>query len=491
MRARGRLVAILVAIALAVAVGIWFLGSPPLRAARDKPQLAGEHKDAPDGKGHDEAGPIKLSPEQQQTLGIKVESIEPRVLTAQVDVTGKIAANPGRTVVVAPRAQGRVVRVLVHLGDTVDAGATLALLDSPEATDLLGELAQAESALALAEVRLEQQRRLYQAKLRVLETAARQPSAEAALRDLNGVELGRAKQEYISALAKLELAQAEYDREGLLVERKIGARKDLVRAEKELFAARSEVSAASEGIRLSARQELAEAETAVQQARAGRDRLRDKLRLLGFTDQAIAEARKAPGQRPLIPLVAPFRATVIEQQVSEGQLLDASSVPFRLADLGTVWALLDVPETDVAALRRGQEVVVEAGRDGQMRHSGRLVHIGDVVDEATRTVKVRVEIPNPERHFKPGMFVSARIASRQAGARVLAVPKDAVFLLDEGPAVFVKEADGFVPRTVQAGPEVGGWVPVLKGLTAGDKVVTGGGFALKAQLLKSKLGDGH
>jgi cobalt-zinc-cadmium efflux system membrane fusion protein len=126
-----------------------------------------------------------------------------------------------------------------------------------------------------------------------------------------------------------------------------------------------------------------------------------------------------------------------------------------------------------------------------MRHSGRLVHIGDVVDEATRTVKVRVEIPNPERHFKPGMFVSARIASRQAGARVLAVPKDAVFLLDEGPAVFVKEADGFVPRTVQAGPEVGGWVPVLKGLTAGDKVVTGGGFALKAQLLKSKLGDGH
>jgi cobalt-zinc-cadmium efflux system membrane fusion protein len=172
-------------------------------------------------------------------------------------------------------------------------------------------------------------------------------------------------------------------------------------------------------------------------------------------------------------------------------LVDAAAVPFRLADLSTVWALLDVPETDVAVLRRGQEVAVEAGRGGQIRHAGRLVHIGDVVDEGTRTVKVRVEIPNPERHFKPGMFVSARIASPQAGAGVLAVPKDAVFLLDEGPAVFVEEGDGFVARPVQTGPEVGGWLPASKGLTAGDKVVTSGGFALKAQLLKSKLGDGH
>lgn len=489
MRARGRFVAILVAILLALVVGIWLIGSPPLRAGKDKAQPVAEQKDAPGAKGHDETGPVKLSPEQRKALGIKVEPIQPRVLEAQVDVTGKIAANPERTVVVAPRAQSRVVRVLVHLGDTVAAGATLALLDSPEATDLLGELAQAESALALAEVRVEQQRQLYQAKLRVLETAARQPSAEAALRDLGSVELGRAKQEYISALAKVELAQAEYDRETLLVERKIGARKDLIRAEKELFVARSEVSASAEGIRLSVRQELAEAEAALQQARTQRDRVRDKLRLLGFTDQAIAEAQRAPGQRPLISLVAPFRATVIEQQVSEGQLVDAASVPFRLADLSTVWALLDVPETDVSALRRGQEVVVEAGRDGQTRHNGRLVHIGDVVDEATRTVKVRVEIPNPERHFKPGMFVSARIAARRPGAAALAVPKDAVFLLDKGPVVFVEEGDGFVPRPVQTGQEEGGWIPVLKGLAAGDKVVTGGGFGLKAQILKAKLGE--
>jgi len=491
MRTPRRIAAILVGILLALVAGIWFVGLPSLRAGKDTSPPTGEHKESAGARDHDEAGPIKLSSEQRQSLGIKVEPIQARVLEEQIEVTGKIAANPERTVVVAPRAQGRVVRVLVRLGDTVDAGATLAVLDSPEATDLLGELAQAESALSLAEVRIEQQRRLYQAKLRVLETAAGQPSAEAALRDLGSVELGRAKQEYIGALAKLELAQAEYDRETLLVERKIGARKDLIRAEKELLATRSEVSAAAEGIRLSARQELAEAETALQQARTQRDKIRDKLRLLGFTDQTIAEARRVPGQRPLIPLVAPFRATIIEQQVSEGQLIDAASVPFRLADLSTVWALLDVPETDVAALRRGQEVVVEAGRDGQIRHNGRLVHIGDVVDEATRTVKVRVEIPNPERHFKPGMFVRARITSRRPGPATLAVPKDAVFLLDDGPVVFVEEGDGFVPRSVQAGQDVGGWIPVMKGLAAGDKVVTSGGFAVKAQILKAKLGEGH
>lgn len=356
-----------------------------------------------EGKKSGEGEAIPLTPERRQALGVQVAAAQTRVPEARLTVTGRIVANPDRTVVVAPRTSGRVVKVNAQLGDTVEAGAILALVDSVEAADAIADLAQSESALKLAE--------------------------------------------------------AEYEREGLLVEGKIGARKDLLRTE-----------------------------AAVQQARAQRDRARSKLRLLGLTDAMVAEAHKGPAQRLLTPLLAPFRGTVIERQVVEGQLLDSQAIPFRIADLSTVWALLDLPETDISAVRVGQQVVIETGRDGKNTHTGRVVQIADIVEEQTRTVKVRVEIPNRERHFKPGMFITGQIASPQPGPPVLMVPKDAVVLLDEGPVVFVIRDDAAEARRVEVGQEVGGWVPVRKGLRPGEQIATAGAFALKAQLLKTQLG---
>ena len=154
---------------------------------------------------------------------------------------------------------------------------------------------------------------------------------------------------------------------------------------------------------------------------------------------------------------------MIERRVSEGQLLDAAAVPFRIADLSTVWVLLDVPENDISQVRVGQAVVIEAGRDGGDTHTGRVVHIGDIVEEQTRTVNVRVEVPNRERHFKPGMFVTGRITTPRPGPATLMVPKDAVVLMDEGPVVFVVTGNEARARPIEIGPEVGGWIPCARG----------------------------
>lgn len=391
---------------LAVGAGTWLVVGPSRSAIRQAADAPGKQEGArrANGDAAGEGAALTLTAEKREALGLKVEPAQTRVPQVRLTLTGKIAANPNRTVVVAPRTPGRVVRISAQLGDTVEAGATLALVDSVEAADALADLAHSESALALAE--------------------------------------------------------ADYEREKLLVEGKIGARKDFLRAG-----------------------------AALEQARVQRDRTRDKLRLLGVTDAMLADAQKRPGQRLLTPLLAPFRGTVIERQVSEGQLIDASTVPFRLADLSTVWALLDVPENDIAAVRVGQEAVIEKGREAKDTHTGRVVYVGDIVEEKTRTVEVRVEIPNRERHFKPGMFITGQITSLQASPPVLMVPKDTVVLLDEGPAVFVVVNDVATVRPVEVGPEVGGWVPVRKGLSPGEPVATAGTFALKAQLLKTKLGE--
>lgn len=484
-------------VVLIAAAAAWFLFGPGFSALRARDQREAKSTETARGgeaKHKDEAhggegDVIKLTPERQQALGVKVERAQARVAEARLTVTGKVVANPDRTAAITARTPGRVVKVQAQLGDTVEAGATLALVDSVEVGDTLGELAQAESTLRLAQARAEQEKQLYEAKGRVLETARQQPTAEAALRELAQVELGRAKQEYLAALTKLERARTDFERETRLVEGKIGARKDLLRAENDVLTATAELGAVAETIRLTARRELLEAETALEQARTQRDRLRGKLRLLGLPDAGLPAAGEVPGQRSLIPLLAPFRGTVIERRVSEGQLLDAAAVPFRIADLSTVWVLLDVPENDISQVRVGQAVVIEAGRDGEDTHTGRVVHIGDIVEEQTRTVNVRVEVPNRERHFKPGMFVTGRITMPRPGPAVLMVPKDAVVLMDEGPVVFVVSGNEARARPIEVGPEVGGWIPVRKGLSPGEPVATAGSFALKAQLLKAKLGE--
>ena len=433
---------------------------------------------------------IKLSAEQRQTLRLKIEPVELRVPEESLAVTGRIAANLDRAVIIGPRTTGRAVKVLVRLGQMVNAGESLALLDSVEAADALAELAQNESGLALAQARAEKEQRLYEAKLRVLEAVQRQEGAAAAEKALEQVELGRLKQEYIGALARLELARANHDRQKLLGEKKIGARKDLIEAEKALIAARGELGAVTETIRLTARQDLLAVETALQQARSQRDKVREKLRLLGVNEETLAEAGKAAsGQRALVPLVAPFSGTVIERQVVEGQLIDPGFVAFRLADLSTVWALLDIPETEMGRLKIAQGVAIETGGELRRKQTGRVSYIGDVIDEQSRTVKVRVELPNPERHFKPGMFVTAQITTRHSGPPMILLPSTALFLLDEGPVVFVEDRDEIRPRPVERGPHMSGWIIIRQGLKAGEKVVIEGGFAVKAQMLKSKLGQ--
>jgi cobalt-zinc-cadmium efflux system membrane fusion protein len=118
-----------------------------------------------------------------------------------------------------------------------------------------------------------------------------------------------------------------------------------------------------------------------------------------------------------------------------------------------------------------------------------VTHLGDVVDEQTRTVKVRLELSNAERRFKPGMFVTARVATGATGPPVVMVPKDAVVLMDDGPSVFVEEGEALRARVVEVGQEMDGWIPVRNGLGVGERIATAGTFALKAHLVKAKLGE--
>jgi len=124
--------------------------------------------------------------------------------------------------------------------------------------------------------------------------------------------------------------------------------------------------------------------------------------------------------------------------------------------------------------------------------SGRVAYVSPVVDERTRTITARVELENPDGGLRPGLFVSVAV-SEQGGEVPVAVPMEAVQILDQREVVLVEEDGAFVPRPVRTGASDGAHVEILEGLAAGTPVVVQGAFEIKAQITTSGLGShaGH
>jgi len=284
-------------------------------------------------------------------------------------------------------------------------------------------------------------------------------------------------------------------------------------------------------------------DSALDASRASAEQLarsaRRKLELLGITDKQI-EAIEASGT-PQTHLVvhAPIGGTVVRKNVMEGQYVRTGDVLYEIADLTHVWLLLDVYEADVPWIRPFQTVRVTAeALPGEM-FDGHIAFVDPVVDDRTRTIKVRVNVANPERRLKPAMFVTAHVSvamdARAAAAgpalegryacpmhpwetaqepatcpicemdmveieavpgyvppsdpaALLAVPREAVMQTGERTLVYIETGPG-VYRGVEVrigplGRDGTGrdYYPVLSGLTAGQTVVTRGGFVIDSQM---------
>jgi RND family efflux transporter MFP subunit len=172
--------------------------------------------------------------------------------------------------------------------------------------------------------------------------------------------------------------------------------------------------------------------------------------------------------------------------VNPGQVVTAGQELFVVADLSTVWVIGDVYEKDFSVLATGSsaEVIVPSTPDRVIR--GRIAYIDPRVDAASRTAKVRIEVPNTDRSLRLGMFVQVRLAGAVAAVRVV-VPRAALQTIGSRTVVYVAGgAEGrFSERTVKvgAGTDV---VEVLEGLNPGDRIATEGSFLLRAEAARGR-----
>lgn len=255
-----------------------------------------------------------------------------------------------------------------------------------------------------------------------------------------------------SAQRRLELARTTYEREKKLWEEKISPQQDY----------------------LAAQQAMQESQIAVANAN-------QKLLALGATPGASALGR--------YELRAPFDGMVVEKHISLGESVGEAVNVFTISDLSTVWAEISVAANNLNLVRIGEPVSIRSSAFDQTA-SGTVSYVGSLIGAQTRTATARVTLTNPQRIWRPGLFVNVELVSSEAQVPVT-VAADAVQTVEEKPTVFLKVPGGFLPQHVQTGRSDGQRIEIVSGLKPGTAYAASGSFVVKSQQGKSSATHTH
>ncbi len=345
---------------------------------------------------------IYMPGEEIAQYGIGVGAARPGRLEIKSTFPGQIAINADKMAHIVPRVAGIVREVKANLGDKVQTGDVMAVIDSRELAD--------------------------------------------------------AKADYLASMERLELAQANFERQERLWKKEITSEKEY----------------------LNSRQSLAEAKINIRATK-------QKLISMGFTSAYLDTLPAEPDELfTRYEVVAPISGTVIEKKVAFGEVLKDDAEVFIVADLSTVWINLQVFKKDLPLIRERQPVRLTEQSYLPDTH-GVIDYVGPIVGAETQTATVRVVQPNPSGELRPGLFVNAHVTVKSTSTDVL-VHKDHIQNLADTPCVFVQVPGGFELRLVTVGDSDGEYVAITKGLAAGEKYATKNSFLLKAELDRSSGG---
>lgn len=285
---------------------------------------------------------------------------------------------------------------------------------------------------------------------------------------IESADIGEALSEYLKACSLVELHGKAFKREKSLFDQKISPEQDML-----------------------------EAKSALQKARADLMAAKQRLHALGLSDKDINPIHPddQAGLQGISTIRAPLDGTIIKKQAAVGERVEPDTDVMFLANLDTVWVWADIYEGDLSQLLRRMNdgpatVEIRQVAFPDEVFSGKLDYVGATMDEQTRTIKVRATIPNEKRLLRPGVFCDVAILMSTDEA-VLAVPNGAL-LSDEGVYFIYKHLkdDYYVRRPIKKGREFANSVEILEGILPGELIVSDGAFLLKSDTLRSKMGAG-
>src|SRR5881296_1055300 len=214
---------------------------------------------------------------------------------------------------------------------------------------------------------------------------------------------------------------------------------------------------------------------------------RQRLLLLGLSSDRVATLETASQVVSEVTVPSPAGGLVISRTVNPGQVVNSGQELFIVTDLSTVWVIGDLYERDFPRVRVGSPATIMVPSTPDRPLKGRVAYIDPRVDAATRTAKVRVEVPN-RGELRLGMFVTVSFETG-VSERVTVVPRAAIQMIGERAVVYAPvegEEGKFVERTVKVGVPMGEVVQILDGVKPGEKVVTDGSFFLRAEAARTR-----
>jgi cobalt-zinc-cadmium efflux system membrane fusion protein len=287
--------------------------------------------------------------------------------------------------------------------------------------------------------------------------------ANAPLAILYSSELGLAQSAYLKAKAKLHVAEQAFNRAQFLLQEQVIGEAELQRRQAELLSNQAEANESH-----------------------------DRLKLLGMNDEEFRRLESSRKIRSVVPIVAPFAGRIIGRKLTRGEVVETTENLFVIADLSEVWVLANIPEKDISFVHSihasgGSQAEVRINAYPKEVFKGTIAYVGDVLDPVTRTMQIRLELPNLDGRLKPEMFATIRLFSETQTDR-LAVP-EAALQRDQGRTyVFVqRSANEYELRDVHVGDSNGTLISILDGLNEGEPVVTHGAFVLKSEFLKKPV----
>lgn len=352
------------------------------------------------GDAHVDPNEVKVEEAMLRDLRITTAAVESRTGAEDVTLLGELAVDERNYAEVGVPVPARAMRLMAGPGDQVRAGQMLVELQSPE--------------------------------------------------------LGKLRAEYVSAQARVTLAEGALKRKRDLAAEKIVPQR-----------------------------EVQEAETDATQARAALRSASAALTALGVPPSASGDAESRDAAT--FGLRSPVAGTVLERNIVQGQMLDPSTPAFRIANLATLWLTVHAFERDAVRIAKGASARLTFSALPGEQFPGVVSLLGGQVAKESRTIPIRIDVRNQRGLLRPGMSASAAVPVGASASRVLTVPVAAVQRVRNEWCVFLpKDASTFEIRKIGRGRDLGDEVEVLSGLKPGEKIVVEGAFLLKSQAEKGE-----
>jgi len=422
---------------------------------------------------------------------ITTYQVEERPWVAKLTIPGRTAYDETKHVQVLATSDGILEQVLVHPGERVTRGQLLAILSSSEVAAARAEVQLRDEERQLAERQWQWEEMICQNVEALIEAIQNGEDLATLEKQFAGRVIGEAREKLLGGYARLRAAETLVAIAQPLQQERTLPLPTIVQRDVERQTASAALMGVCERMQFESRKARDQAALALRDAERRLEISRQKLAALLGYDESPASRPQEPAAWSRFELRAPAAGTLEQRYKASAERVRAGEVLLLIADTSQLWLKAEIREQDWLAVQAepGQDVEVHFPGAAPRTLAGKIVFVGREVSLQSNSIPLIVAVNNTDGTLRPGMF--ARVFLPVGAPRqVLQVPAASVLRHEGERFVFVANPDGtYSPRAIQIGAEEGAWIPVEKGLKAGEKVVVEGAFLLKSALLLESFSE--